>query len=86
MAGWLAFETYLRSCEVLSLKTYQIVMSLKDKVAGSQSGLGFTTILASAQEDGIPNKVGEYDLSIPLDLPRQQILASILERMALEKH
>ena len=79
VAIWLAFETYLRSCEVLSLKTYQIVLALKDKVAGSQAGLGYTTILASAQEDGMPNKVGEYDLSIPLDLPRQQILADILE-------
>ena len=34
----------------------------------------------------MPNKVGECDLSIPLDLPRQRILAGILERMTMDKH
>ena len=57
-------------------------MALKDRGVGSQRGLGSPTTLASAQEDSIP----KYDLSIPLGLPRQQILAIILEHMALEKH
>lgn len=82
LAVWLAFESYLRSSEVLNLRSFQIVPALVDNVPGSQPGLRHVTVLSHALENELPNKVGEFDLSISLDLPRQHLLGQLLVRRA----
>ena len=64
------FETYLRPSELLAMKVDQIV-------PGSPAAAGaarWLTFLVHPEEQGITNKVNEYDHSVPLDLPRQQFL------------
>ena len=70
----LMFETYLRSNDMLSLRCQQVVAP----PAGSSGKLGYLSILAAMEEYGVTSKTGEFDLSIPLDLPRHRDLAHVL--------
>ena len=69
------FETYMRPSELLSLRRFQVVTPLRD-------GEGVTaclTFVLHALESLTPGKTGEYDASIPLDLPRQKWLVPSLQ-------
>lgn len=73
IGGWLAFETYLRTGQVLRLAPFQIIAPL----AEGAGALQHVTVMADAEEGGVPSKTREFNLSIPLDLPRHSKLAKI---------
>ncbi|CAK0817209.1 unnamed protein product, partial [Prorocentrum cordatum] len=68
LAVLIMFETYVRPSEVLALRARQVVLPLPKEGGASV----FLTFVARASEYEIPTKTNEYDLSVPLDLPRQQ--------------
>ena len=74
------FESYLRSSELLNLRPFQIVPppDVRSKV------YQHVAILAAAEETGMTTKTGIKDVSVLMDLPRQQVLGSILLRYALQ--
>ena len=74
----LLFETYLRSGEMLRLRRYQAV---PPPPAYSQLP-PHVAILASPEELVKPSKTGIRDVSILLDLPREQPLARVLVEYA----
>ncbi|CAK0841047.1 unnamed protein product [Prorocentrum cordatum] len=64
------FETYMRPSEVLALRARQVVLPLPEEGGAS----AFLTFVVRASEYEVPTKTNEYDLSVPLDLQRQQWL------------
>ena len=72
------FESYLRSSELLNLRAFQIIPppDVRSKV------YQHVAILAAAEETGMTTKTGVKDVSVLMDLPRQQALGSILLRYA----
>ncbi|CAK0901538.1 unnamed protein product [Prorocentrum cordatum] len=68
LAVLIMFETYMRPSEVLALRARQVVLPLPKEGGASI----FLTFVVRASEYEIPTKTNEYDLSVPLDLPRQQ--------------
>ncbi|CAK0819295.1 unnamed protein product, partial [Prorocentrum cordatum] len=70
LAVLIMFETYMRPSEVLALRARQVVLPLPKEGGASV----FLTFVVRASEYQIPTKTNEYDLSVPLDLRRQQWL------------
>ncbi|CAK0847428.1 unnamed protein product, partial [Prorocentrum cordatum] len=68
LAVLIMFETYMRPSEVLALRARQVVVPLPKEGGASI----FLTFVVRASEYEIPTKTNTYDLSVPLDLPRQQ--------------
>ena len=71
---WVSFETYWRPNEGLSLRGYQVLSGLPGG-SGSARHLSF---LVRPSEQETPTKTGLFDVSINLDLPRQQFLVPLL--------
>jgi len=69
----LIFEVYMRPSESLALRAFQIVAP----VVGEASA-AYLTILLHARELEVPSKTGAWDVSVPLDLPRQAFLVPLL--------
>ena len=78
----LLFESYLRASEAISLCSYQVI---PPPVSGLHQ-MPYTSILAAAQESKVPTKTNEFDVTVLLDLPRQQALARVLVKLAASKH
>ena len=64
------FMTYARPCEMLSIRTFQVVFPSREG-SGAAACL---TFLFNAQELDQPGKTGLVDVSVPLDLPGQQFM------------
>ncbi|CAK0851102.1 unnamed protein product, partial [Prorocentrum cordatum] len=64
------FETYMWPSEVLALRARQVVLPLPKEGGASV----FMTFVVRASELQVPTKTNEYDISVPLDLQRQQWL------------
>ncbi|CAK0877830.1 unnamed protein product, partial [Prorocentrum cordatum] len=62
------FETYMRPSRVLALRARRVVLPLPREGGASI----FLTVVVWASEYEIPTKTRECDLSVRLDLPRQQ--------------
>ena len=77
LAAVLMSETYLRPSELLALTAQQVVWP----TPGAAGAAGQLTLVVHASELGIASKVGEYDPSICLDLPRQLWLLPYLRRL-----
>ena len=74
------FSTYLRPSEGLALRGRDIV----PPVRGSGSQRHDTMVCVRSSSDGIPDKTGDFDNSIPLDGNYWKFLPAILERRAKE--
>jgi len=72
---WLGFMTYLRPSELFSLTIEQVILP----VHGLGRGAAGCSLLVYPVEGLRPGKTGEFDHSVPLDLPHLQPLALTLE-------
>ena len=70
------FETYGRPSEIMSLRRASILAP----VTGGRGKAAVVTVVIRATMFGQPGKTGEHDLSVPLDLPRQAWVATLLLR------
>ncbi|CAK0802959.1 unnamed protein product, partial [Prorocentrum cordatum] len=68
LAALTRFETYMRPSRVLALRAGQVVLPLPREGCTSI----FLTVVMWASVYEIPTKTREHDLSVRLDLPRQQ--------------
>jgi integrase len=68
------FESYLRPSEALAMAPCQLIEP-EQNAAGVRRWL---CLVVHPEESDLPNKVNEYDHSVPLDLERQQFLVPAL--------
>jgi len=81
LAVVVAFETYLRPSSLLALTGQQVVLPIPG-AAGSAAQL---SLVAHAWELKKPSKTGDMDLTVVLDLPRQQWLTPLLAELAEDR-
>jgi hypothetical protein len=77
LAMVLAFDAYLRPCELLALK----VASLLPPVCGASGTMAAWSLTVFSYENGRPSKTGHFNDSIVLDSPTRSFLGPLLARL-----